>query len=863
MEYTGYKIIQYIDDNPNSPTYGHTWEEKVYDFENCSLGDDNWIVITDGCELDVTGYTGNRITVYYNSKTDSYSSVTVYDESCVASSSEEIWEATGEERCEKVNGAYTGYKIQIQKQTNRNLANYGQKREYKYISPDCKRNISCAVWDEISRSCHIAVNNCNLTFDGTADVVQIDSNPLSETYNKTRTINVEDTGTCTNCTETTFAYTEIGDFCGYDVCYSGLTDDNTPTNLYTVSRKNKTINGNTIPMDEYVVTLKETESEECGYIRPHYRWVATSERVCVGYNLHVIEKEQVSYDLEETWADYYVDGQLVTRTSPNPIAVNVYSCGYPMYKWVNTDETECGEELVPPIKNAKFISVYDDKSYYYELCDDDPVLSTATTKPSGYESTAMTIAVIGGDCITTIGTLTYNGNYPFDGCYNLSRVNSEIEGECNIPDGVETIGNYAFDRCNKLHKLSLPNSLKNIGNAAFSSFDDENGFLRVNSETDGECNIPVGVEFISDGAFYYNNKLTNINIPSSVNNIGNNPFDSCGGIEAITVNPNNTYYDSRNSCNAIIKTSTNELISGCKNTIIPNDVTSINFAAFRGATGLTNISIPSSVASIERCAFQSCENLTSISIPYGITEIKDDTFSECYSLSSVTIPNSVTKIGRSSFTHCRALTSIGGTGSGASIEIPNSVTTIENAFYYCSNITDVNIPSTVTNIEGNFLEGCSSLSSITVDANNAYYDSRNNCNAVIRTSTNELIQGCQSTVIPNTVTKIGWGAFMLHSQLSYINIPNSVTSIDEQAFTWCYALTGVTVGNGITSIGNRAFSGINNLRSFTINTATPPALGEEIFNDSPNVIIYVPSGSVDVYKSASGWNRYTDKIRAI
>lgn len=342
MEYTGYKIIQYIDDNPNSPTYGHIWEEKVYDFENCSLGDDDWIVISDGCELDVTGYTGNRITVYYNSKTDSYSSVTVYDESCVASSSEEIWEATGEERCEEVDGAYTGYKIQIQKQTNRNLANYGQKREYKYISPDCKRRISCAVWDEISRSCHIAVNNCNLTFDGTADVVQIDSNPLSETYNKTRTINVEDTGTCTNCTETTFAYKEIGDFCGYDVCYSGLTEGNPPPkNLYTISQKQKVINGVTIPMDEFNVVLKEEDSEKCGYIRPRYRWVATQSRVCVEHDLYIVEKEQVSYDLGETWADYYVDGKLVTRTAETPIVRNAYVCGYPMYRWVNTDETEC------------------------------------------------------------------------------------------------------------------------------------------------------------------------------------------------------------------------------------------------------------------------------------------------------------------------------------------------------------------------------------------------------------------------------------------------------------------------------------------------------------------------------------------
>lgn len=343
MGYTGYKVIQYIDDNPNSATYGETWTEKVLDTTKCPSISGHWETISDVCERDTSGYTGNRITTYYNSATGEYSSTTEYDESCIASTTEEIWVATGVEYCEQENGANTGYKIQIQKQTNSNLANYGETREYRYASPDCTAaGTSCAVWDEITRSCHIILTDCNLAYDGSADVVQIDSNPISSTFNQTRTINVEDSG-CSNCTDTTFAYQEVGDYCGYDVCESGLTEDSTPTNLYTISQKYKTISGTSYPMGEFLVTLKEEESEDCGYIRPRYRWVETDIRICVGYDLYGVEKEQVSYDLGETYADYFVDGQLVTRETAEPIATDVYTCGYPMERWVDTDTYVCSE----------------------------------------------------------------------------------------------------------------------------------------------------------------------------------------------------------------------------------------------------------------------------------------------------------------------------------------------------------------------------------------------------------------------------------------------------------------------------------------------------------------------------------------
>ena len=122
--------------------------------------------------------------------------------------------------------------------------------------------------------------------------------------------------------------------------------------------------------------------------------------------------------------------------------------------------------------------------------------------------------------------------------------------------------------------------------------------------------------------------------------------------------------------------------------------------------------------------------------------------------SSVTISGmdfSVTSIGYEAFYRCTSLTSI---------EIPDGVTSIDGyAFVFCSNLTSIEIPNSVTSIGTRAFWGCSELTSITVEEGNSVYDSRNNCNAIIKTKTNTLITGCRNTIIPNSVISIGDAAF--------------------------------------------------------------------------------------------------------
>jgi len=146
--------------------------------------------------------------------------------------------------------------------------------------------------------------------------------------------------------------------------------------------------------------------------------------------------------------------------------------------------------------------------------------------------------------------------------------------------------------------------------------------------------------------------------------------------------------------------------------------------AFQKSINLTSITIPNSVTSIGMGGFSLCSNLTSVTIGNGLKNIGEYAFSSCSSLTSITIPNSVTSIGDFAFSGCTSLTSV---------TIPNSVTSIGSlAFTFCSNI-----------------------SSVIVESSNAVYDSRDNCNAIIETSTDKLISGCKNTIIPNSVTNIG------------------------------------------------------------------------------------------------------------
>jgi len=310
--------------------------------------------------------------------------------------------------------------------------------------------------------------------------------------------------------------------------------------------------------------------------------------------------------------------------------------------------------------------------------------------------------------INGIYYLFYSGNKAAvtykDYNYNSSQTTNKYAyiGEVVIPQfvnylgktyKVEDVSSNAFYGCSELKSVTIPEGVISIETEAFCKC---TGLTSVE--------LPLSLTLIGLEAFSQCSSLLSITIPQNVNRIVGNPFWGCKNLSSITVESGNPIYDSRGNCNAIIETATNELLVGCKNTIIPNSIRIIGFNAFGDCEGLKSLDLPNSITAINDGAFYGCKNLFSINIPNSVTSIGEKVFGGCKSLISAHFPENTKEIPNYVFNNCSSL---------SSFEIPRNVTSIgDGAFFDCSSLTSITIPDNVVNIGDYAFYGCSGLTKI-------------------------------------------------------------------------------------------------------------------------------------------------------
>ncbi len=458
-------------------------------------------------------------------------------------------------------------------------------------------------------------------------------------------------------------------------------------------------------------------------------------------------------------------------------------------------------------------------------------------------------AATNGLAVTVIG----NGTDPV---FGSSATN------VTIPDGVTTIGQYAFENCYYMTNVTIPDSVTSIGDYAFEDCEQLAGIT-----------IPDGVTSIGYETFYYCTNLGNLTFPDSVTSIEDYAFEDCFGLKNVTIGPNVTSigsyaFEDCGISNLMIGTNGTITNGGCaiaeyafeecygmQNVMIGSSVTSIGYEAFEycymtNLTIGTNVTSPGVGCAIAEYAFYDCRGLTNVTIGNSVTSIGYEAFEDCYmtnltigangpspnggcsigyeafydcSMTNLTIGNNVTSIGEYAFDDCYDLTNV---TIGNNSPSPNGGCSIGyEAFYDCS-MTTLTLGNNVTSIGDYAFEDCYNLRTLTLGTNvtsigyEAFYDCYKLTNAIISSGAiaEYAFEDCEDltnpTIGPN-VTSIGYEAFEYCTNLGNLTIPDSVTGIGDYAFEDCYDLTNVTIGKGVTSVGYEVFSYCYDLTNVT------------------------------------------------
>lgn len=275
---------------------------------------------------------------------------------------------------------------------------------------------------------------------------------------------------------------------------------------------------------------------------------------------------------------------------------------------------------------------------------------------------------------------------------------------------------------------------------------------------------------------------------------------------------------------------------------IMKGVTAIEDEAFFGCTSLNEVLIADTVENIGPKGFAYCTSLKQIRIPSSVKEIGKLAFSVCNSLAEIYLSEGLEYIGERAFLGCPM----------ENIVLPEGIKIIKDrAFVDCKNLKSITIPEGVNFIDGGIFAGCLSLETVNLPetatqiAGGAFYK----CISL------------KTINIPENIMSLGMGTFAGCASLETINIPLKVTVLDESVFQDCASLESIEIPKDVVKIAESAFEGCTRLSSITMKPMTPPDIDEYIFENLPeNYKIFVPAGTVEIYKTSQGWSEYKDHI---
>ena len=426
-------------------------------------------------------------------------------------------------------------------------------------------------------------------------------------------------------------------------------------------------------------------------------------------------------------------------------------------------------------------------------------------------------------------TCTEDGHY--DSVVYCKRCNHEMSRSKIIIPQANNLHSIVDDVCNYCGRRNSSAGLKYTLNSDGKGYTvtGKGTFSGSSLVIDLYNNLPV--TSIGSSAFYYCDSLTSVTIGNNVTSIGSYAFSGCYKLVEV-INHSSLNITAGNSSNGYVGAYAKEVHKGESKIVNYNDYLFYTYNGVNYLLGYVgndkDLVLPESYKGenyeIYEYTFYERNDITSVVISNGVTIIGNLAFEDCDSLTSVTILGGVTSIGSSAFSGCSSLESmtlpfVGGSKSATSASsstlfgyifgtssyaggvstnqyysynsyltyyIPSSLKSVTitggnilyGAFSYCTSLTSITIPDSVTSIGNYAFEYCRSLTSVTIG---------------------------------NSVTSIGYNAFYNCTSLTSVTIPDSVTNIGDYAFENCTRLTNVTIPDSVTSIGWYAFDGCTNL----------------------------------------------------